>query len=177
MTSSRPYLIRALWEWANDNGMTPHVLVNATLPKVDVPREFVQDGRITLNLSPGAVQGLVMGNEEFRFAARFAGRSRLISFPTTAVLALYCRENGEGMLFGNEPGHASASEAATAPAASNRPPSGVSQQDTAFSAGVETSTSPATTPAGMLDVGPGSVEPVPDPPPKPRGRPALKLIK
>jgi stringent starvation protein B len=173
VTSSRPYLIRALWEWANDNGMTPHVLVNATLPKVDVPREFVQDGRITLNLSPSAVQGLVMGNEEFRFAARFAGRSRLISFPTTAVLALYCRENGEGMLFGNEPGQASASEAAMAPAASNRPPSGVSQQDAAFAAG----TGLAAPPDGTSESGAGTAEPVPDPPPKPRGRPALKLIK
>lgn len=100
-SSRRPYLIRALYDWVVDNGFTPHLLVAADAPGVDVPRQFVtDDGRITINISTSAVRGLTLGNDRVAFSARFSGRSHTISIPPGAVLALYARENGEGMLFG-----------------------------------------------------------------------------
>jgi len=99
MTPSRPYLIRALYEWIVDNGMTPHLLVDAEHPTAQVPDEYVEEGRIVLNVSPGAVSGLVMENDELAFSARFGGVSRTISLDPEAVLGIYARENGRGMLF------------------------------------------------------------------------------
>jgi stringent starvation protein B len=104
MNSSRPYLLRALLDWISDNGLTAHLLVDATLPGVEVPAQFIQDGKITLNIGPSAVQGLEMGNEAVSFSARFAGRPMQVYVPVGAVLAIYARENGQGMMFGNEPG-------------------------------------------------------------------------
>jgi stringent starvation protein B len=103
MNSSRPYLIRAIYEWIVDNGLTPHMLVNATLPHTRVPEEFIEDGKIVLNLSVSAVQGLLLGNEHISFAARFSGKSSQIVVPVNAVIALYARENGKGMVFPDEP--------------------------------------------------------------------------
>ncbi|RJS92275.1 ClpXP protease specificity-enhancing factor [Salinisphaera sp. Q1T1-3] len=101
MTSRRPYLIRALYDWVLDNGLTPHLLVAADAPGVDVPRQFVtDDGKITVNVSPGAVRGLSLDNEMIHFSARFSGANYNVVVPPGAVLALYARENGEGMLFG-----------------------------------------------------------------------------
>ena len=101
LTSRRPYLIRALYDWVLDNDLTPHLLVAADAEGVDVPREFVtEDGKITVNISPGAVRGLSLDNELVSFSARFSGQSYNVSLPPGAVLALYARENGEGMLFG-----------------------------------------------------------------------------
>ncbi|WP_353158216.1 ClpXP protease specificity-enhancing factor [Salinisphaera shabanensis] len=101
MTSRRPYLIRALYDWVLDNDLTPHLLVAADADGVDVPRQFVtEDGKITVNISPGAVRGLSLENELISFSARFSGQSYNVSLPPGAVLALYARENGEGMLFG-----------------------------------------------------------------------------
>ncbi len=102
MTSNRPYLIRAIHEWILDNGGTPYLLVNAEMEGVDVPRQHVKDGRIVLNISPGAIEGLRLGNEEVAFLARFSGVSRLVKLPVRAVLAIYGKENGRGMMF-NEP--------------------------------------------------------------------------
>ena len=104
MTSSRPYLIRALHEWVLDNDMTPYLLVDATQEGVDVPRQSVQDGKIVLNISPQAVQGLLLSNERVEFSARFGGVSSHVSVPTAAVLAIYARENGRGMVFAEEEG-------------------------------------------------------------------------
>ena len=104
MTSSRPYLIRALYEWIADNGMTPHILVNAEKEGVEVPTEHVHEGRIMLNVSPTAVQNLVLGNDEIEFNARFSGKPRFIRVPITAALAIYSRENGQGMAFQEEEG-------------------------------------------------------------------------
>lgn len=104
MTSSRPYLLRALLDWISDNGQTAHLLVDATRPGVVVPTQFVQDGRITLNIGPAAVQALDMGNDWISFSARFAGQPMQVSVPVGAVLAIYARENGQGMMFGSEPG-------------------------------------------------------------------------
>lgn len=101
LSSRRPYLIRALYDWVLDNGLTPHLLVAADADGVDVPRQFVtEDGKITVNISPGAVRGLSLDNELISFSARFSGQSCDVSLPPGAVLALYARENGEGMLFG-----------------------------------------------------------------------------
>lgn len=102
MTSSRPYLIRAMHDWIVDNGMTPHLLVDASLPGAVVPMQFVEDGRILLNVSPGATQGLVVGNDRVTFSARFSGSPFQVSIPIHAVIAVYARENGQGMVFQDE---------------------------------------------------------------------------
>ncbi|MGM0672076.1 ClpXP protease specificity-enhancing factor [Thioalkalivibrio sp.] len=104
MTSSRPYLLRALWEWVTDNGFTPHILVDATVEGVVVPDAFVDQGKITLNVGPSAVQALNIGDEAVAFSARFAGNPMDVFVPMEAVLAVYARENGQGMMFGSEPG-------------------------------------------------------------------------
>ncbi|MEW6765987.1 MAG: ClpXP protease specificity-enhancing factor [Pseudomonadota bacterium] len=99
MTSSRPYLLRALYEWIVDNDHVPYIVVDAQQPGVVVPPEHVKDGQITLNIAPGAVQGLTLGNAEVRFSARFGGRAWTIVAPTQSVLAIYDRETGQGMGF------------------------------------------------------------------------------
>lgn len=99
MTSSRPYLLRALYEWIVDNGLTPYLLVDAGRSGTDVPQQFVEEGKIVLNVGPTAIRGLDMGNELIRFGARFGGQPREVSIPTVAVLAIYARENGQGMAF------------------------------------------------------------------------------
>lgn len=120
--SRRPYLIRAIHEWACENGHTPHMLVSADYPGVVVPLQFVQDGRITLNVSPVAVQSLDLQSEPMWFSARFSGRPFDVQVPSGAVLAIFARENGEGVIFGEtEP--AEPSNAATAtPASPPEPP-------------------------------------------------------
>ena len=102
MTSNRPYLIRALYEWLVDNGLTPYLLVDAQRDDVQVPAQYVEDGRIVLNASPTAVRGLELGNQLITFEARFSGSSFAISLPPAAVLGVYARENGKGMLFPDE---------------------------------------------------------------------------
>lgn len=102
MTSNRPYLIRAINEWLLDNQFTPHLLVDAEAPGVDVPNNFIQDGKIVLNIGPNAVEGLRISNQEVTFLARFSGVSQLISLPVSAVLAIYARENGRGMMFNED---------------------------------------------------------------------------
>ncbi len=99
MTPNRPYLIRAMYDWICDNGLTPHMAVDAHYPGTRVPQEFVRDGQIVLNLAPRAVQGLVAGNDEIIFSARFGGIPRNLIVPVGAVLAIYARENGQGMAF------------------------------------------------------------------------------
>lgn len=99
MTSNRPYLIRAIHEWILDNEFTPYLLVDANAEGVEVPTEFIQDGKIVLNISPHAVEGLRLGNEEVGFLARFNGVSQLVAVPVSAVLAVYGKENGRGMMF------------------------------------------------------------------------------
>lgn len=99
MTSTRPYLIRAIYEWVVDNGQTPYLLVDASQEGVDVPPERVSDQRIVLNLGPGAVHQLSLGNEWIVFGARFGGVAREVRVPVGAVLAVYAKENGQGMMF------------------------------------------------------------------------------
>ena len=115
--SRRPYLIRAIYEWCVDNGHTPHLLVAADYPGVNVPLQFVQEGRITLNLSPMAVQSLNIEDDPIWFSARFSGRPFDVIVPTGAVLAIFARENGEGLVFGEvEPPQAGDTPLPPAPA-------------------------------------------------------------
>ena len=97
-TSTRPYLIRALYEWCTDNGFTPYVAVLAD-DTVRVPREYVKNGEIVLNISFDATSSLKLGNEFIEFKARFAGTAREIMVPISRVIAIYARENGQGMAF------------------------------------------------------------------------------
>ena len=97
-TSTRPYLIRALYEWCTDNGLTPYVAVQVD-DTVQVPREYVKDGEIVLNISFDATSSLKLGNEFIEFNARFAGTAREIMVPVDRVIAIYARENGQGMAF------------------------------------------------------------------------------
>ena len=97
-TSTRPYLIRALYEWCTDNGMTPYVAVSVD-ETVEVPREYVKNNEIVLNISFDATSSLQLGNEFIEFKARFAGSSRNIMVPIGRVIAIYARENGQGMAF------------------------------------------------------------------------------
>ena len=101
-TSRRPYLVRAMHEWMTDNGQTPHLVVDASVPGTDVPKGFVRDGRITLNVGWQATQGLKLGNEWIEFAARFGGVPTQVRVPINAVLGIYARETGQGMLFQDE---------------------------------------------------------------------------
>ena len=103
MSSQRPYLLRALYEWIADNGMTPHVLVDARMPGVRVPVHAVKDGRIVLNIAERAVAKLELGNDAIRFTARFAGVSQAVMVPLEAVIAIYSRETGQGMAMPDEP--------------------------------------------------------------------------
>lgn len=103
MTSSRPYLIRALYQWIVDNGVTPYILVDAAADGVAVPAQYIQDNKIVLNIAPMAVRSLTLGDGEITFNARFSGKSTDIYVPTEAVLAIYARENGQGMMFTDEP--------------------------------------------------------------------------
>lgn len=102
MKPSRPYLIRAINEWIIDNGYTPYLLINADYPGVEVPRQFVDEGKIVLNINPTAVAGLELGNDYIMFSARFQGRAWEIIVPLPAVLAIYAQENGRGMMFNEE---------------------------------------------------------------------------
>ena len=99
MTSSRPYLIRALYEWIVDNEMTPYIVVDAAADGLRVPTQYVKDGQLVLNISPRAVEKLQLSNTEIAFSARFGGAALNVSVPPKAVLAIYARENGEGMMF------------------------------------------------------------------------------
>lgn len=105
MTSYRPYLLRALYEWIVDNGMTPHVLVDARRPGVRVPAHAVKDGQIVLNIADRAVARLEMGNDALSFTARFGGVSQSVRVPLSAVIAIYARETGHGMGLPEDPQH------------------------------------------------------------------------
>jgi stringent starvation protein B len=98
MISKRPYMLRAWYDWILDSGMTPHLVVNAEHEQVVVPQQYVQDGKIVLNASPSAVQGLFMDNEQISFSARFGGSPFQIFLPVSAVDGVYARENGEGVI-------------------------------------------------------------------------------
>ena len=168
-SSTRPYLIRALYEWCTDNGLTPYLAVQVD-DTVQVPREYVKDGEIVLNVSVDATSGLQIGNDIVAFSARFAGKPREIMVPVDRVIAIYARENGQGMAFPRPP------VASTEPAAT---------VDTASSPEAAAS---AKAPIAQPEADVKLVEPVPPrigsagdaPPPGPSGpkkRPKLTRIK
>ncbi len=101
-TPQRPYLVRAMHEWMTDSGQTPHIVVNALIDEVHVPRQHVQDGKIILNISYTAVENLSLGNDEICFTARFAGAPYEVRVPISAVLGIYARESSQGMVFSDE---------------------------------------------------------------------------
>lgn len=142
MNSSRPYLVRALYEWIVDNDCTPHMLVNAEYPAVQVPQGFASDGQIVLNVSPNAVRHLHMDNEAVSFEGRFGGVAHTLYVPAGAILGIYARENGQGMVFELDPP--------------------LSEDDDLEDEGVEPDD----------DGPPGGGQP-----PRPSGRPSLKVVK
>ncbi len=102
MTSSRPYLIRALNEWILENALTPYVMVSTEESDVQVPEQYVVNNKIILNISPQAVNSLYLGNDRLEFSARFGGQPMLVSVPVRAVMAIYAKENGRGMVFSQD---------------------------------------------------------------------------
>ncbi len=155
MSPRRPYLLRAHYEWLLDNNMTPYLVVDVTLRGVNVPMEYARNGQIVLNIAPRAVGNLELANDEVRFNARFGGVPRQVYVPMAAVIAIYSRENGAGMMF--EPEAAYNDEIGTSASATDNL---VLVTDTPSDAEGDSGTSPD------------------DEPPKPtRGRPALRVVK
>ena len=99
MTTSKPYLVRALYEWILDNDTTPYILVDTSSDQVLIPQGIASDGKVVLNLAPAAIQNLEMTNEHISFSARFNGVAEDLYCPISALMAIYARENGEGMMF------------------------------------------------------------------------------
>jgi stringent starvation protein B len=159
VTSTRPYLIRALYEWCTDNGFTPYVAVRVD-DTVQVPREYVKNGEIVLNVSMDATSSLKLGNEFIEFKARFAGIARDIMVPVGRVIAIYARENGQGMAFPLEE--------------SNPAPT----QETAEAGALEAEHEPEVRPVQLarIDSERSGEEPEPPRPPS-GGRPTLKRVK
>lgn len=163
MTSQRPYLLRAIYEWIADNGMTPHVLVDAKRPGVSVPPSTVRDGQVVLNIADRAVGQLRMDNDMIVFNARFGGVSHAVFVPIDAVLAIYARETGMGMALPPDAEPADGADAADAtPQGQGAPaPAAVSPL--------------RSVPNPEPSEGDGDDEPSPTPPPK-RGA-HLKIVK
>jgi stringent starvation protein B len=122
MTSHRPYLLRAIYDWISDNGFTPYILVDAGHPGLRVPAAAIRDGKVVLNIAMRAVANLELGNDRIRCMARFGGVSQPLDVPVSAVQAIYAQENGQGMMFPPEeppsPGEASGPSATQPPVAS-----------------------------------------------------------
>jgi stringent starvation protein B len=125
LISRRPYLLRAMHEWISDSGHTPHLVVDAGVAGVDVPRQFVKDGKIVLNVSWSATAQLKLGNDEVTFSGRFGGASMMVFVPVNAVLAIYARETGQGMIFSDdEPAPSGAAPSGEKPEPPKEPPKG-----------------------------------------------------
>ncbi len=122
MNSLKPYLVRAVYDWCVDNDLTPYLLASAEADDVIVPRQSVQEGRIVLNLKPQAVHNLALGDNKIEFNARFGGKPMQVKIPIKAVLAIYARENGQGMVFdGNEEGDPSPPDPTSTGPAESKP--------------------------------------------------------
>ncbi len=121
MTSHRPYLVRALYEWIVDNNSTPYIIVDTTIAGVSVPDGLSENGRIVLNIGPNSIRSLVIGNETLDFDGRFSGRPFHVTAPAAAVMAVYAKETGQGMAFEAE---AAADGMSEAPAPQQPTPGG-----------------------------------------------------
>lgn len=176
MTSMKPYLLRAIYEWILDNEMTPHVVVDVRYPGVSVPEGYAEEGRLILNLSPGAVQGLVMRNDLIELNARFGGVARHVSVPLEAVQGIFTRENGQGMVFPDPllptQDQDSAHEKKTARTAAQK--SSEKERPVLKAAPRPVATEPAAGPAPGTPKGQGGAAPD-----KPKGKsgPTLKVVK
>ena len=102
MTSLKPYLIRSIYQWILDNNLTPYLLVDAENKDAILPHQFIDDGKIVLNIKPAAVDALSLGNELIEFNARFSGKPMYVGAPVVAIMAIYAKENGKGMVFNPE---------------------------------------------------------------------------
>jgi stringent starvation protein B len=184
-SSTRPYLIRALYEWCTDNGFTPYVAVQVD-DTVQVPREYVKNGEIVLNISFDATSSLKLGNDFIEFKARFAGTAREISVPVGRVIAIYARENGQGMAFPAPAPTAAPADAGGAQASPAPPPARLPLRDASRGAEADAgkvvhliSGESATEDAAATTT--ASTSPDPEDPPRPPGaggsRPSLKRIK
>ena len=122
MSSLKPYLIRAIYEWIIDNDFTPFLLVDAESGDAELPQQCVQNGKIVLNVRPAAVQELGLGNERITFDARFSGVSYQVEFPVSAVLAIYAKENGKGMIFDEKDGDVESTQKRETPKAKRSKP-------------------------------------------------------
>ena len=179
-TSTRPYLIRALYEWCTDNGLTPYVAV-AVDETVQVPREYVKNNEIVLNLSFDATSSLKLGNDFIEFKARFAGSAREIMVPVSRVIAIYARENGQGMAF-PQPASSSAgiqprAETGASHLAPALPAAALLPAEQAPASGSEAKVVklvPANNPASGHEADPDPPEP---PKPQQGKRPSLKRVK
>lgn len=174
LTPKRPYLLRAFYDWIVDNGMTPHLLVDAESDQVIVPRDYVKDGKIVLNVSPSAANALMMQEEEVSFSARFNGRAFSIWLPIWSVMAIYSKETQDGISFPtdeylhSQPDTDSSPENETVtPALSLAAVKGDTVSDVVEDG--QDDTSPADSKDGDDDE--------PPPPPKPGKRPALRVVK
>jgi stringent starvation protein B len=182
-TSTRPYLIRALHDWCTDNGFTPYIAVYVD-DHVQVPKEYVKNNEIVLNVGFEATSALKLGNELIEFKARFGGTSREIAVPIDHVIAIYARENGQGMAFPmpSDAAPADTSDPAAAPGKAPAPPRGprlARSEGAATRRGGALSLSSGTAPATPVQVKPekhGDGTPPPPEPPPPK-RPALKRVK
>ncbi len=157
MTPRRPYMLRAFYDWLVENDLTPHIVVDANMPGVRVPSEFVQDGQIILNIAPRAVGQLELGNEAITFHARFGGKPHSVIAPLYSVQAIYARENGAGTMFEPEDAYLSIEE------------EDITQPEvtTGLSVAAETEQPEQTNEEPNGD----------DEPPKPKGRPSLRVVK
>jgi len=171
MTSYRPYLLRALYEWIADNGMTPHILVDASVSGVRVPKHAIGDGRVVLNIAERAVAKLQMDNERISFSARFGGAPQQVLVPVEAVLAIYARETGQGMALPADAGNGG-QPPAQQPAPPPRPPA-LAAVPGADGAGA--SAAAGASPPDSED-GTDTPPPAPSSPPK-RGRAHLRVVK
>lgn len=186
-TSTRPYLIRALYEWCTDNGFTPYVAVRVD-DSVQVPREYVKDGEIVLNISFDATSALQLGNDFIEFKARFGGKPREILVPVGRVIAIYARENGQGMAFpppvdvldgsphaGGLMGTGAVLASGTSPAADA--PAGGAVGSPATAATEDRVVQLVPTEDGKKDAGDGGDAPRPPSAPGGGSRPSLKRVK
>ncbi|MGL9719561.1 ClpXP protease specificity-enhancing factor [Symbiopectobacterium sp.] len=160
LSPRRPYLLRAFYDWLLDNQLTPHLVVDVSLPGVMVPMEFARDGQIVLNIAQRAVGGLELADDSVRFNARFGGVPRQVYVPMAAVLAIYARENGAGTMFEPEPAYELDNL--------------TDAQGEALTPGVVMSVVDNEQQDNVTETNP----PDDDPPPAPRGgRPSLRVVK
>lgn len=151
MTPRRPYMLRAFYDWLLENDLTPHLVVDATMRGVRVPMEYVQDGQIILNVAPRAVGNLELGNDDVTFNARFGGRPQVVVVPLYAVQAIYARENGAGTMFDPEPAY---------------------EQELDSDMTMDESTEESLISEVPIEEGTSD-----DEPPRPKGRPSLRVVK